>query len=59
MSVYTFPIWVAVIGSLLTIDVRMGRVMKRGVLQNTRSSLQANYSSLGGPARGQFKHYHC
>jgi hypothetical protein len=30
-----FTIWVAVIGSFLTIDARMGRVMKRGVLQNT------------------------
>jgi hypothetical protein len=27
-------IWVAVICSFLTIDARMGRVMKRGVLQN-------------------------
>jgi hypothetical protein len=44
-------IWVAVIGSFLTIDARMGRVMKRGVLQNTGSCLQAHYSSLG-PARG-------
>jgi hypothetical protein len=35
-----------------TIDARMRCVMKRGVLQNTRSSLQAHYSSLGGPARG-------
>ena len=46
-------IWVAVIGSFLsflTIDARMGRVMKRGVLQNTGSCLQAHYSSLG-PAR--------
>jgi hypothetical protein len=33
-------IWVAVIGSFLTIDARMGRVMKRGVLQNTESCLQ-------------------
>ena len=30
-------IWVAVIGSFLTIDARMGRVMKRGALQNTGS----------------------
>jgi hypothetical protein len=30
----------------------MGRVIKRGVLQNIRSSLQAHYSSLCGPARG-------
>jgi hypothetical protein len=44
-------IWVAVIGSFLTIDARMGRVMKRGVLQNTGPCLQAHYSSLG-PARG-------
>jgi hypothetical protein len=44
-------IWVAVIGSLLTIDARMGRVMKRGVLQNPGPCLQAHYSSLG-PARG-------
>jgi hypothetical protein len=44
-------IWVAVIGSFLTVDARMGRVMKRGVLQNTGSCLQAHYSSLG-PARG-------
>jgi hypothetical protein len=29
-------IWVAVIGSFLTIDARIERVMKRGVLQNTR-----------------------
>jgi hypothetical protein len=35
----------------LTIDARMGRVMKTGVLQNTGSCLQAHYSSLG-PARG-------
>jgi hypothetical protein len=46
----------AVIDSFLTIDARMGRVMKRGVLQNTRSSLQAHYSSLGGPACGLHKH---
>ena len=44
-------IWVAVIGSFLTVDARMGHVMKRGVLQNTGSCLQAHYSSLG-PARG-------
>jgi hypothetical protein len=44
-------IWVAVIGSFLTIDTRMGRVMKRGVLQNTGPCWQAHYSSLG-PARG-------
>jgi hypothetical protein len=43
-------IWVAVIGSFLTIDARMGRVMKRGVLQITGPCLQAHYSSLG-PAR--------
>jgi hypothetical protein len=30
---------VAVIGSFLTIDARMGRVMKRGVLQNTWPSM--------------------
>jgi hypothetical protein len=40
----------------LTIDARMGRVMKRGVLQNTWS-LQAHYSSLGGPARGLWQHW--
>jgi hypothetical protein len=40
-------IWVAVIGSFLTMDARMGRVMKRGVLQNTGPCLQAHYSSLG------------
>jgi hypothetical protein len=45
-----FTIWVAVIGSFLTIDARMGRVMKKGVLQS--SSLQAHYYSLCGPARG-------
>jgi hypothetical protein len=44
-------IWVAVIGSFLTIDARMGRVMKRGVLQNTGPCLQAHYS-FPGPARG-------
>jgi hypothetical protein len=44
-------IWVAVIGTFLTIDARTGRVMKRGVLQNTGPCLQAHYSSLG-PARG-------
>ena len=44
-------IWDAVICSFLTIDARMGRVMKRGVLQTTRPCLQAHYSSLG-PARG-------
>ena len=44
-------IWVAVIGSFLTIDARMGRVMKRGVLQKTGPCLQAHYSFLG-PARG-------
>jgi hypothetical protein len=44
-------IWVAVIGSFLTIDARMGRVMKMGVLQNTGPCLQAHYSSLGS-ARG-------
>ena len=48
-------IWVAVIGSFLTIDARMGRVMKRGVLQNTGPCLQAHYSSLG-PARGLGEH---
>jgi hypothetical protein len=37
-------IWLAVIGSFLTIDARMGRVMKRGVLQNTGPCLQAHYS---------------
>ena len=47
-----FTIWVSVIGSFLTIDARMGRVMKRGVLQNTWSYLQSHYSSFGGPARG-------
>jgi hypothetical protein len=47
-------IWVAVIRSFLTIYARMGRVMKRGVLQNTRPCLQAHYSSLG-PARGLMK----
>jgi hypothetical protein len=46
-------IWIAVIGSFLTIDARMGRVMKRGILQNTGSCLQAHYSSLG-PARGLY-----
>jgi hypothetical protein len=40
-------IWVAVIGSFLIIDARMGRVMKRGVLQNTGPCLQAHYSFLG------------
>jgi hypothetical protein len=44
-------IWVAVIGSFLTIDARMPNVMKRGVLQNTGSCVQAHYSSLG-PTRG-------
>ena len=44
-------IWVAVIGSFLTIGALKGRVMKRGVLQNTGPCLQAHYSSLG-PARG-------
>ena len=33
----------AVIGSFLTIDARMGRVMKSGVLQNTGRWLQAHY----------------
>jgi hypothetical protein len=37
--------------TFLTIDARMGRVMKRGVLQNTGPCSQAHYSSLG-PARG-------
>ena len=36
----------------LTIDARMRCVMKRSVLQTPRSSLQAHYSSIGGPARG-------
>jgi hypothetical protein len=40
-------IWVAVIGSFLTIDARMGRVMKRRVLQNTGPCLPAHYSSFG------------
>jgi hypothetical protein len=53
---FFLTIWVAVIGSFLTIDARMGRVMKRGVLQNTWSSLQAHYSSIGGPARGLLHH---
>jgi hypothetical protein len=47
-------IWVAAIGSFLTIDARMGRVMKRGVLQNTGPCLQAHYSFLG-PARGLWR----
>ena len=47
-----FTSWFAVIGSFLTIDARIGRVMKRDVLQNTWSSLPAHYSSLGGPTRG-------
>jgi hypothetical protein len=47
---------VAVIGSFLTIDARMGRVMKRRVLQNTGPCLQAHYSSLG-PARGLYYSY--
>jgi hypothetical protein len=40
-------VWVAVISSFLTIDTRMGHVMKRGILQNTGPCLQAHYSSLG------------
>jgi hypothetical protein len=37
--------------TFLTIDARMGRAMKRGVLQNTGPCLQAHYSFFG-PARG-------
>jgi hypothetical protein len=44
-------IWVGVIGSFLTIDARMGRVVKRGVLQNTGPCLQAHYSSLESARR--------
>ena len=33
---------VAVIGPFLTIDVQIGRVLKRGILQNTWPSLQAH-----------------
>jgi hypothetical protein len=42
-------IWVAVIGSFLIIDARMGRVMKRGVLQNTESRLHAHSTILNLP----------
>ena len=38
-------IWVALIGSFFIIYARMGRVLKRGVLQNTDSRLQA-YSTI-------------
>jgi hypothetical protein len=48
-------IWVAVTGYFLTIDARIGLVMKRGILQNTGPCLQAHYSSLG-PARGLCGH---
>ena len=37
-----FTVSVAVIGSFLTIDAQIGRVLKRGVLQNTWPSLQAH-----------------
>jgi hypothetical protein len=41
-----FTIWVAVVSSFLTIDARMGRIMKMGVLQNTRPSSLVHYSVL-------------
>jgi hypothetical protein len=44
-------IWVLSLVLFLTIDARMGRVMKRGVIQNTGPCVQAYYSSLG-PAAG-------